>query len=301
MNAVPIMIAVAPNGARKTHADHAQLPISPQQLAHTAWQCQQAGACMIHLHVRDQHLGHSLSVSRYREAIAAIRQRVGKKLIIQVTTESVGIYNSEQQMAMVRALKPEAVSLAIKELCPTPQHEAQAGAFFAWLQAQGILAQYILYSVEDVQRFEQLRQQGVIPTDAFSVLFVLGRYGAYSNTSNSSNSSNSSAQRNLPHDSAKPETGLAASNPADLAPLLESASQDLQWWLCAFGASEQQCMLRSAELGGHCRVGFENNLQLNDGSIAPDNAALISQLTATLPSHRPPASAEQAREFMSKR
>ena len=72
-----VMIAVAPNGARKTQKDHPQLPISPKEIAHTAAACQEAGACMLHLHVRDKKLVHSLDVDRYRKTIQAIRQEVG--------------------------------------------------------------------------------------------------------------------------------------------------------------------------------------------------------------------------------
>ena len=70
-----VMIAVAPNGARKTQQDHPQLPISPKEIAHTAAACQEAGACMLHLHVRDKKLVHSLDVDRYRKTIQAIRIR----------------------------------------------------------------------------------------------------------------------------------------------------------------------------------------------------------------------------------
>jgi len=50
----PVMIAVAPNGARKTKQDHPSLPINAEELAATAANCLAAGACMIHLHVRDR-------------------------------------------------------------------------------------------------------------------------------------------------------------------------------------------------------------------------------------------------------
>ena len=45
--------------------------------------------------------------------------------------------------------------------------------------------------------------------------------------------------------------------------------------MCAFGRREAACALTAAALGGHIRVGFENNLHLPDGTTAPDNAALV--------------------------
>ena len=57
---------------------------------------------MIHLHVRDRDLAHVLDVSAYRAAIQAVRSQVGDKLVIQVTTESCGLYGPEEQMGLVR-------------------------------------------------------------------------------------------------------------------------------------------------------------------------------------------------------
>ena len=113
-----MMIAVAPNGARRQKADHQALPITPAELAETAVECQDAGASMIHLHVRDDQGGHLLDAQAYRVATAAVRDAVGPDMIIQVTTEAVGIYSVDEQIAVVQELKPEAVSLAVRELCP---------------------------------------------------------------------------------------------------------------------------------------------------------------------------------------
>ena len=52
MTAEPLILTVAPNGAYKSTADHAALPITPDALAATARECLDAGAAMLHLHVR---------------------------------------------------------------------------------------------------------------------------------------------------------------------------------------------------------------------------------------------------------
>lgn len=249
----PLIIMVAPNGARKTQADHPAVPISAEELAGAAQQSLVAGASMIHLHVRDENQQHSLDVARYRAAIGAIRTRVGPEMIIQVTSEAVGIYSAEQQMDMVRELRPEAVSLAIRELCPEGGEDQQVAGFLAWLQRERIAPQYILYSVEDVKRFGALRERGVIPGEHPAVLHVLGRYG---------DAENSSA--------------------AQLLPRLKVLQEDVIWSVCAFGAAESACMRKAVELGGHCRVGFENNMQLVSGDTAPDNASLVAQLAGNI-------------------
>lgn len=245
----PLIIAVAPNGARKTRADHPALPIGPAELARTAAECREVGASMIHLHVRDREQRHSLDADAYRAAVAAIREEVGTSLIVQMTTEAVGLYRPEEQMDAVRAVKPEAVSLAVRELCAAESDVPGFATFLAWLHEERITPQFIVYSDTDVRRFANLHRQGVVPCERPFLLYVLGRY-----------------------------TEGQKSVPADLIPFLNAADGlDAEWAMCAFGGLEGACALTAAALGGHVRVGFENNLLLADGSTAPDNAALVRQ------------------------
>lgn len=271
----PIAIAVAPNGARKTHVDHPALPITPDELATCARQCVDAGAAMLHLHVRRPDGTHSLEPDDYRPAIAAVQQAVGDALVIQITTEAVGIYAPAQQMASVRALQPEAISAALRELVPDAAHEAEAARFFAELAAARTAIQYILYSADDVVRYRDLRARGVLPDTPHWVLFVLGRYSV--------------GQR---------------SDPSDLLPFLQAWSDGgtltagVPWAMCAFGPREAECALSAALLGGHARLGFENNMALPDGTTAPDNAALVTNLRRHLDAlHRPLASAAELRSW----
>ena len=77
---------------------------------------------------------------------------------------------------------------------------------------------------------------------------------------------------------------------------------EFPWSVCAFGQQESLAALLAASMGGHCRVGFENNLLLADGSIAPDNSALVRQVAALLPTvNRRPATVEEARRILGTR
>lgn len=267
----PLIIAVAPNGARRTHADHAGVPVGPAEMAETAARCLDAGACMLHLHVRDAEGRHLLDAGAYAEATAAVRDRVGDRMIVQITTEAVGHYTPDQQMAVVRAVRPEAVSVAVRELVADAAAEPAAAAFFAELAEQGVLVQHILYSAEDVARFRDLRARGVIAAGTVCPLFVLGRYTA----------------------------GLR-SDPADLLPFLAAwEGEAAPWAMCAFGPREAACATAAMAFGGHVRVGFENNLWLPDGRVAADNAALVEQVVqAAFPAGRKPADAETARTLL---
>jgi uncharacterized protein (DUF849 family) len=262
------IIAVAPTGARKTKADHPALPITPSEIAATAAACREAGAALIHLHVRDRDGGHSLDADAYRAAIAAIREQVGADIVVQITTEAVGRYRPEEQMAVVREVRPEAASVVISEIVPDEAGEAAAADFFDWMLRERITPQFILFSDADVRRFLDLRRRGVVPGTSHFVLFVLGRY--------------SRGQQ---------------SKPADLLPFVAAWPGEDDWAVCAFGARESACALTAAALGGHSRVGFENNIHLGDGSIAPDNAALVAQCRqGTVSIGRPVADAGYVRE-----
>lgn len=247
-----LIITVAPNGARRTKADHPALPLAPDELAEEALRCRNAGAAMIHLHVRDAQGGHSLDLDLYKTAIAAIRAKAGDDLIIQATTESVGIYQPAQQIAAMDALMPEAFSVAVRELFGAPEDE-RAGASFLLHHAQrGALIQYIIYDLADLSHFDRLTARGIIPLRGASVIFPLGRYAAGQQSS-----------------------------PGDLLPFLAHWSQPMPWTVCAFGKQEAQCAIAAATLGGHVRVGFENNLFLPNGTIAQHNADLVAAVAQT--------------------
>ena len=266
----PLILTVAPNGARKTKADHPELPLTPEEIGRTAAACREAGAAMIHLHVRDDDSRHSLDVERYRAAIAAVEREAGRDFLIQVTSEAGGRYQRAEQMAMTRELRPAFVSMAVREIVPDAASETEAAEFFAWMAAEGIAPQYILYDAEDLARFRDLRVRGVVPDARPFVLFVLGRYSAG-------------------------ET----SEPAELLPFLAEGVPEHPWALCAFGPKETACALTAAALGGHARVGFENNLRLPDGATAPDNAALIAAVAKGAAAlARPLAGPAEARQLL---
>ncbi len=264
----PLIITTAPNGAYKQLSDHAQVPLTAENLASTAKKCLDAGASMLHLHIRDAQGGHSLDVQGYRNATATVRAAVGKEMVLQITSEAAKVYQAPAQMAMVQALRPEAVSVGLREVDQPEVGEKGLADFFAGLVRDKVMTQVILYDVRDLQRWQDLRQRGVVGDAPWFLLFVLGRY-----------------------------TAGQTSNPTDLVPFVHAHTTGEPWAVCAFGATEHACVSAAASLGGHVRVGFENNLFLKNGQIAPDNAALVTQAAdATRSLGRPVATAAQIRE-----
>src|SRR5690606_20425078 len=107
------------------------LPITADEVAAEAARCLIAGATALHLHVRDTEGAHSLDADLYRRATDAVSDAVGEALVVQITTEAVGRFTAEEQMACVRAVKPEAVSIALREVYPEGSDEAPVRDFFA--------------------------------------------------------------------------------------------------------------------------------------------------------------------------
>lgn len=246
------MIAIAPNGARHTKSDHPELPISPSELAVTATSCLEAGASMIHLHVRDESGNHTLEPKHYRPAIKAIKDSVGDKMLIQVTSEAAGVYTTEEQIRLIREVEPEGVSIAIKEFFIDDSYTDASSTFLWDLGKNGCLIQYILYSPEDVRRYKQYLSDGVLPVSKHNVLFVLGRYAEADTTRN------------------------------NLIEFIAELGDSVAWMVCAFGTTATDVLIQAAALGGHIRVGFENGWTLPDGQVVTDNASLVRNIVSQL-------------------
>ena len=261
------ILSVAPTGPRKTRQDHPNLPMTPNQVAVTAAECLDAGAAMIHIHVRDDQGRHTLDEQAYRRMIDRIVQEVGRDMVIQVTTESCGMYHPRQQIDMVRQLRPESISLAIAEFIPDKSHESAAAEFFEWLAKEHIFTQFIFYSADQICYFQDLLKRGLISGSDPCVLFVLGRH-------------------------AKPQLG----QPEQLDSFLTASTFQRAWFVCAFGERESDCVAAALSQGGHARVGFENNLLLPNGEQAQYNADLIADAQACAFRHgRTTATADDVR------
>lgn len=247
-----VSITVAPNGARRGKADHPGLPLTPEEIAADAAACREAGASILHLHVRGPDGRHSLDVGRYRDAIAAVRE--GCDIVIQPTTERAGVFAPDDMIAAFRGLTPEMMSFNLTELLDpdNPAQHAKVRDFVAEVGASGCVPQYIVYRRDELDLLRRWDDAGWLPQARPFLLFVLGRRAG------------------------------ALSRPAELFDYLPHVPQGWRWGLCAFGAPELACVVQAALAGGHCRVGFENNLVAADGAPLADNAEQVARLRGIL-------------------
>ncbi len=266
----PAILMAAPNGARRGLRDHPRLPVTLGSMLAEAEAAAEAGAVALHLHVRDEAGRHDLDPARNCRWYEALRKRLGHRLVIQLTTEAAGRFDHDAQMRLVEAVRPESVSLALREFAPRGEPAPEVVRFFHRLAGWGVAPQYILYTPGEVARLHELRRRGLIPGTP-PVLFVLGRYAAPG----------------------------GRTDPCGLDAFLALHDPACSWMVCAFGREETATLAHAAACGGHLRVGFENSLLHGDGRPAASNAervAVMRELLRTL--GRPLASLAEARQML---
>lgn len=239
-------IMSAPTGARRLKDQHPGIPLTTEEIAVTAREVADVGADEFHLHVRDDDGRHSLDAGRYREAMAAVAE-IAPELDVQITTESAGIYEVEDQLACLEALTPAYATAAIRE---TMRDKAVAARIYSLAAEHNIRMQHILFDLEDIGLLRKAYESGLIASESREAIFVLGRY-------------------------VPPRLAQVW----ELKPLLDAAADlALDWAVCAFGKHEQACLTQALKKGGSVRVGFENNIHLPNGDLAVSNREQVAAM-----------------------
>ncbi|WP_306151577.1 3-keto-5-aminohexanoate cleavage protein [Roseovarius sp. MMSF_3281] len=251
MTGLPYLM-VAPNGARRTKADHPALPMTLPEIVATAKACSLAGADGLHLHLRDSQGCHLLDSGAYREALSELHTVV-PEMTLQITTEAAGRYAAPHQRAVALEAGAGFVSIALREMVQDTEDSVVMG-FYQECHARGIAVQHILYDASDFDLLSRLLPDELLRSPGLQMIFVLGRYSKDQD-----------------------------SNPDDLTPFLarkEAMGLMPDWAVCAFGRGETDCLCEAHRRGGKLRVGFENSLWNADGGIAQDNAERVRQMRA---------------------
>ena len=285
-----VIISCAVTGSITRPDQHPGLPITPAQIAAAAIEAAGAGAAIAHIHVRDPKTGApSMELDLYREVVERIRAS-GADLIINLTTGPGGrfllgeddpkiaapgttLMAPDKRIAHVVALRPEVCSLDLNTMwfgtsvvINTPQSVA---AMAVAAKAAGVKPELEVFDSGDIHLAHKLLDAGVLPRPPFFQV-VLGAGNGFAST---------------------PETLVYAKSllPADAV-----------WAAMGIGAMEFPIVAQACLLGGHVRVGLEDNLYMSKGVLAPSNAALVERAARIVEllgkSVAPPA---EAREILS--
>ena len=248
-------LMVAPNGARRSKADHAALPVTDVEVIETVIACHAAGADGIHVHIRDADGKHEIDAGHYRAILDRLRDAV-PDMYHQVTSESAGRYSGAEQRAIMRDLAPAHVSVAVREMVRQRSDWDEAQEFYEWAYGAKVDIQHILYSPIEVRGFVTALAEGRIPGKTHLIQLVQGSYAKGS----------------------EGQTDLSEY----LSELGKAEGMKFDWMLCAFGTDETDNLTRAARFGGKARVGFENSFLNKDGSLADDNAMRVREVAAAI-------------------
>lgn len=261
-----VILTCAVTGGDDVAGKYPNVPVTPAEIAKAAIDAGKAGAGIAHIHVRDPATGKpSMGLHLYREVVERIRDS-GSPIIINLTTgpgarfvphdteantaaAGSNLQPPEERVRHITELKPEICSLDMGSLnfgkgtlINVPRHiEVIAAA----IRAAGVKPELEVFDMGHLALSLDMIARGIIP-GAPLFQFVLGvPWGAPANT----------------------ET---------LAAMKSMVPAGAQW--AAFGISKWEfpMVAQTILLGGHARVGIEDNLYLSRGKLAPDNAALVS-------------------------
>ncbi len=266
----PVIITCAITGAETTRERQPNLPITPQEQALAARDAVAAGASIIHLHVREEDGKPSQRPERFKEAIDAIR-KAAPGVIIQISTGG-AIGESIENRAKPLALKPEMASLNVGTMNFGDDvfwnHPKDVVGLAAKMKENGVMPELEIYEAGMLEQAFKLKQKGVI-SDPMHVQFVLGVPGGMSGE-----------PRNLHH-------------------LVSMLPEGIHWGVAGIGRYQLPLAVQALVMGGHVRVGFEDNIFYKKGEVAQSNAQLVQRI-ARLASElgRPVASTADARRLL---
>jgi 3-keto-5-aminohexanoate cleavage enzyme len=246
----PVIITCAITGAETTREKQPNLPLTPKEQAVAAEECVKAGASIIHLHVREDDGRPSQRVERFRESIDAIRARV-PEVIIQISTGG-AVGESIDNRARPLDLKPDMASLNIGTMNFGDEvfwnHPKDVVALAAKMQRLGVMPELEIYEAGMLESALRMAKQGVL-REPLHFQFVLGVPGGMSGD-----------PRNLIH----------------LVNMLPS--EDLHWGVAGIGRFQLPLAVQALVMGGHVRVGFEDNIYYSKGVVSKSNAQLVERV-----------------------
>ncbi len=261
------IITVAVTGSLTTRKQNPNLPITPEQIADSVVECQDAGAAVVHLHVRDPLTEKPVqSVDLFKEAIKLIRKKCD--IMVNVTTgggpgmsleERIGVISS---LCADREVKPEMASLNAGSInfglfnrdkrqfvLDDVQMNPWSGLlhFADTMKECNVRPEIEIYDAGKIHNATFLRDIGALNTP-LQFQFVLGVLG-----------------------------GMQPSA-ENLLFLKNSVPSGSMWGLCCVGLSIFSLGPVAISLGGNIRVGFEDCIYISKGVLAQSNAQMAKKL-----------------------
>jgi 3-keto-5-aminohexanoate cleavage enzyme len=241
----PVMIMVAPNGARALKKDNPATPISPREIAEEVIRCARAGASIAHLHARQPDGQPTQSIEVFREIADRIREH--SDIVLQISLGTIG-FTVEEAVEPVD-LNPEMVSLPLDGFLKDDAAAHDGIRQMALkVREHGVRPELSVYNDRMLNGALKLIEDGVIDRPACFGLIMRD-----------------------------PESMQQAA--VKLMDLANSLPENSQWWVARGGRYGLGLRSLAVELGGHVRVGFEDSvLDFDQVNLASSNAHLVERM-----------------------
>ncbi len=243
------IITVATTGAWPTKKDNPNIPLTPEEIAEDVYQCYKAGAAIAHLHMRDDQDQGTMDKERFEKTVQLIREKCD--IVLNLTTSGDLDATDETRQAHLKSIKPELASYDCGSMnwmhqtvfLNTPSFLEELGHT---MQAYGVKPEIEIFDGGMVYNSLYYLKKGVLKAP-LHYQFVLGAAG-----------------------------GMAATieNLVFLKSLIPEGST---WSALGIGKGHVPIMLAAIAMGGHIRVGMEDNVMFNKGELAESNAQFVTR------------------------
>jgi 3-keto-5-aminohexanoate cleavage enzyme len=265
----PVMITAAMVGAEVTKDQQPNLPTTPQEIIAAAVECYKAGAAIIHIHVRDAAGNATQDANIFREVVKGIRERCD--VITQVSTGGAIWMSAEERLQSIEC-RPDMATLTTGTVNfgdgVFMNSRGLVETFAGRLLDYGIVPEIEIFDTGMIDETMRLRDKGLI-TDPLHFDFVMGVPG-----------------------------GMSADS-AQLVHLVRSLPAESTWSVAGIGRHQSTLGTIALAMGGHVRVGFEDNIYYRKGQLAKSNAELVARIVRLAQElDRPVATPAEAREIL---
>jgi 3-keto-5-aminohexanoate cleavage enzyme len=263
------MITVAIAGAELTRDQQPNLPITPQEIIAAAVECYEAGAAIIHIHVRNTEGKPTQDASIFREVVEGIRGYCD--VITQVSTGGAVWMSADERLQSIEC-RPDMATLTTGTVnfgdSIFVNNRDLVETFARRLLDYGIVPEIEIFDTGMLDEAMRLRNMGLI-TEPLQFDFVMGVPG-----------------------------GIGA-EPAHLVHLVRSLPPGSTWSVAGIGRHQLTLGTIALAMGGNVRVGFEDNIYYRKGQLAQTNAELVARMVRIAHElDRPVATPSQAREML---
>lgn len=264
-----LIITAALTGAEVTRAQQPALPITPDEIAQAAFECAQAGAAIVHVHARLPDGTPTQDKEIYRQIIAAVRARCD--VIVQVSTGGAVGMTAAERLATV-TLAPEMATLSMGSVNfggdVFMNHPADMEVFAQTMREHGVKPELEIFDSGMLTTASRWLKKGLLE-GPLHFDFVLGIPGGMAGT------------------------------PEALMYLKSQLPPQATWTVAGIGAAQLPLATMAIVLGGHVRVGFEDNVYYRKGELAQSNAQLVARIARISGElDRPVATPNEARAML---